>query len=51
MISAGAAVPERELRLDVFGKLKAAEIDAKVIEVATAKQQRASCDCDSPLHC
>lgn len=28
---------ERELRLDVFGKLQASEVDAKVIEVATVK--------------
>ena len=30
-------ISERELRLDVFGNLKEAEVDAKVIEVATIK--------------
>ena len=30
-------ISERELRLDVFGNLKEAEVDAKVIDVATLK--------------
>jgi hypothetical protein len=34
----GAAVPERVLALDVYGKLDAVGIDTKVIEVAKAKQ-------------
>jgi len=35
---AGAAIPERVLDLDVFGKLTPKEIDVKVVEVAKAKQ-------------
>jgi hypothetical protein len=38
VLTAGAVVPERVLALDVFGNLNAADIDAKVIEVAKAKQ-------------
>ncbi len=38
VFKAGAAVSDRELALDVFGKLKLEEIDSKVIEVAKAKQ-------------
>lgn len=38
VIKTGAAAPDRILALDVYGKLKAKEIDDKVIEVAKAKQ-------------
>lgn len=38
VLTAGAVVPERVLAIDVYGKLSAADIDAKVIEVAKAKQ-------------
>ena len=38
VLKAGAAVPERVLALDVYGKLKAEEINTKVIEVARTKQ-------------
>jgi hypothetical protein len=38
VLTAGAASPERELALNVYGKLKPEEIDPKVIEVAKAKQ-------------
>jgi hypothetical protein len=34
VIKAEATEPERKLELDVFGKLKADEIDLKVIEIA-----------------
>lgn len=37
VVNAGAVVPERSLALDVYGKLGATEIDAKVIQVAKAK--------------
>jgi hypothetical protein len=33
----GDVVPERELALDVYGKLTAVGVDAKVVEVAKAK--------------
>jgi hypothetical protein len=38
VLTAGAVVPERVLALDVYGKLKAEEIDTKVIELARTKQ-------------
>jgi hypothetical protein len=38
-VNAGFAAPERELKLDVYGKLKDKDaVKAKVIEVARAKQ-------------
>jgi hypothetical protein len=40
VVDAGQVAPERELKLDVFGKRKSsAEVEAKVVEVALAKQQ------------
>jgi hypothetical protein len=38
VLKAGDIVPERVLAIDVYGKLSAADIDAKVIEVAKAQQ-------------
>lgn len=38
-IKSSNIISERELRLDVFGKLKQDEIDTKVVEIAIAKQQ------------
>ena len=39
VIKTAAVEPGRILQLEVFGKLKPAEIDSKVIEVTKAKQQ------------
>jgi hypothetical protein len=39
ILKAGDIISERMLALDIYGKLKPSEIDAKVIEVAKAKQQ------------
>ena len=38
VLTAGAAIPERLLALNMYGEIKPEEIDAKVIEVAKAKQ-------------
>ena len=38
VLTAGAAIPERALALNVYGELKPKDIDAKVIEVAKDKQ-------------
>jgi hypothetical protein len=38
VLTVGATIPERALALDMYGELKPEEIDAKVIEVAKAKQ-------------
>lgn len=38
VLTAGDAIPERVPALDVHGKLNPEEIDAKVVEVAKAKQ-------------
>jgi hypothetical protein len=37
--SSGIAVPDRVIVLDVFGKLKIVDVDAKVVEVAKSKQK------------
>jgi hypothetical protein len=43
VIYAGQVAPERELKLDVFGKLKSStEVEGKVVEVALAKQHELS---------
>jgi superfamily II DNA or RNA helicase len=38
VLKAGVVVPERVLALDVYGKLKIEEVDAKVIAIAKTKQ-------------
>jgi hypothetical protein len=37
IVEIGAAIPERVLNTDVFGKLNAAQVKAKVIQVVKAK--------------